>query len=125
MQPFWISTILGHHTMYLVRANIFFFVLILLCPCAYATDWWLLSYTDLICIKPIVVSEKMYTPEMIMKEYSGCFVEQFDEGKGIYLNCDSSSLKSNFIFTSTLESCKNWAEKIRQLRDQGKDVPKK
>ena len=93
-------------------------------PHAYASEWWLLNYRELTCGPPLADAGKIYTPDVMVKEYSGCIAEPFDEGNGIYLNCDSSRLKTNLIFVNTLEDCKKWAEKLRPLRDQGKGIPK-
>lgn len=91
----------------------------------YAESWCLLSYRDLTCMCPFVVSGEVYTPEMMVKEYRGCFSEPFDGGRGAYLNCDSSQLETNFIFTKTLEDCQKWAVKLKPLRDKGKGLKKK
>jgi len=91
---------------------------------AYADEWWVLNYHELTCATPLVDQGVTYTPEQMVKIFNGCFSEPFDNGNGIYLNCDSSRLKTNFIFTKTLADCKKWAEKLRPLRQHGKGVPR-
>ena len=84
-----------------------------------ADDWWLLSYKELKCVEPVIVAGKRYTPTVMTQEFPGCFSESFDEGKGVYLNCDASSLKTNFIFTKSMSDCEKWAKKLKPLHGKG------
>jgi hypothetical protein len=87
---------------------------------AYAEEWWLLSYANLKCERPLTATGETYTPESIIKLYKGCYPEPFDSGKGTYLNCNSSRLKTNFIFTKSLKDCQNWADKLKPLHIKAK-----